>query len=153
MTERVRVNVVTDHSCFGCGERNPIGLKLAFYRHGDAVEAEFIPRPEHEGYIGVVHGGIIGALLDEAMSWAVIADGRLAVTAQMTLRFRRPVAVGKLVRVRGQVAEERGRLVQARAVLLDGEGAVLAEASGTFVRVDKAQQRAWEERYLNRQST
>jgi uncharacterized protein (TIGR00369 family) len=150
MKERVRVNTVSDHGCFGCGERNPIGLKLAFFREGEAVEAEFIPCPHHEGYVGMVHGGIIGALLDEAMSWAVIAGGRLAVTAQMTLRFRRPVRVGEPVRVRGEVADDGGRTVQARAVLLDSDGAVLAEASGTYVRVDEAQQRAWEERYLGR---
>lgn len=150
MSERARVNTVTDHGCFGCGERNPIGLKLAFFRDGDAVEAAFTPRPEHEGYAGLVHGGIISALLDEAMSWAVIASGRLAVTAQMSLRFRRPVEVGTPVRVRGRVIEERGRIVEARGELVDSDGAVLAEASGTFVRVSQAQQRVWEERYLQR---
>lgn len=150
MSERVRVNTITDHGCFGCGEQNPIGLKLAFFRDGEAVEAEFTPRPEHEGYAGLVHGGIISALLDEAMSWAVIATGRLAVTAQMSLRFRRPVEVGTPVRVRGRVIEERGRIVEARGELVDGDGTVLAEASGTFVRVSQAQQRAWEERYLQR---
>lgn len=150
MSERVRVNTITDHGCFGCGERNPIGLKLAFFRDGDAVEAAFTPRPEHEGYAGLVHGGIISALLDEAMSWAVIASGRLAVTAQMSLRFRRPVEVGTPVRVRGRVIEERGRIVEVQGELVDSDGAVLAEASGTFVRVSEDQQRAWEERYLQR---
>jgi len=115
-----RVNRVTDHSCFGCGERNPIGLKLTFFRQGEAVEASFTPRPEHEGYIGLVHGGIVATLLDEAMSWAVIsATGRLMVTARMAIAFRRPVAVGQPLRVRGWVEQQERRLVRARAEVRD----------------------------------
>lgn len=150
MEQGERVNTVTDHGCFGCGESNPIGLKLVFYRDGDAVEARFTPRPEHEGYAGLVHGGIISALLDEAMSWSVIARGKLAVTAQMSLRFRRPVAVGMPLRVRGWVEHDRGRITEARGELLGLDGAVLAQASGTFVLADEEQRRAWEERYLRR---
>ncbi|MCS7255277.1 MAG: PaaI family thioesterase [Thermomicrobium sp.] len=145
-----RVNRVTDHACFGCGERNPIGLKLAFFRQGEVVEASFTPRPEHEGYIGLVHGGILATLLDEAMSWAVIsATGRLMVTARMAIAFRRPVAVGQPLRVRGWVEQQERRLVRARAEVRDAlEGHVLAEAEGTFLRVAAEQERAWRERYV-----
>jgi len=145
-----RVNRVTDHSCFGCGERNPIGLKLTFFRQGEAVEASFTPRPEHEGYIGLVHGGIVATLLDEAMSWAVIsATGRLMVTARMAIAFRRPVAVGQPLRVRGWVEQQQRRLVRARAEVRDAAaGLVLAEAEGTFLRVAAEQERAWRERYV-----
>lgn len=148
--ERQRVNRVTDHECFGCGERNPIGLRLAFYRLDGAVEAEFTARPEHQGYIGYVHGGIIAALLDEAMSWAVIAaTKRLMVTARMELSFRAPVPVGERLVIRGWVEEDRGRLVRARAELRKGGSEQrLAEASGTFLRVQPEQEQRWMDRYL-----
>jgi len=150
--ESERVNRVTDHGCFGCGERNPIGLKLAFFRNGDAVEARFTPQPEHEGYSGLVHGGILATVLDEAMSWAVIASTkRLMVTARMAITYRQPVFVGQPLRVRGWVAENRGRLVRSRAAVHDAtDDRLLAEAEGTFLRAPAELERAWWERYMPR---
>ncbi len=148
--EGERVNRVADHGCFGCGDRNPIGLKLAFFRRDGAVEAAFVPQPEHEGYIGLVHGGIVATLLDEAMSWAVIAEtGRLMVTARLAITYRQPVSVGRPLRVRGWVEENRGRLVRARAEVLDAEDhRTLAEAEGTFLRAPAKLEQAWQERYI-----
>ncbi|MFC1962064.1 PaaI family thioesterase, partial [Chloroflexota bacterium] len=66
-----RVSVNTDMSdglCFGCGQNNPIGLKLKFKKDGDGVRTEFTPGESYQGWPGMVHGGIIGCLLDEAMA-------------------------------------------------------------------------------------
>lgn len=148
MDQQERVNTTTDHGCFGCGEQNSIGLKLAFYRHGDGVRATFVPEREHEGYTNVTHGGIISTVLDEAMSWAVIASGRLAMTTRMEIQFRRPVTVGQKVEVVAEVSRDRGRIVEARAEIRAEDGTVLAGATGSFIRVSEALQREWEERYL-----
>lgn len=147
--DRERVNRVNNHGCFGCGLANPIGLKLVFYRQEHAIEAVFTPQPEHEGYIGIVHGGILATLLDEAMSWAIIsATHHLFVTLRIELAFRYPVRVGQEVRVRGWVEEKRGRFAKARAEILDTvEGRRLAEAAGSFVRVAPEQERDWFARY------
>lgn len=150
--EHERVNTTTDHGCFGCGERNPSGLRLAFYRDGARVRANFTPRPEHEGYVRMTHGGIVSTLLDEAMSWAVIDSGRLAVTAKMEVEFRRPVPVGAPVEVTGEVVRDRGRLVEARGEVRSADGALLARSRGTFARVSPEQQAAWEATYLGRES-
>lgn len=144
-----RVNTVSDHGCFGCGEKNPIGLKLAFYRDGEHdVRATFTPEVEHEGYSRLTHGGIISTILDEAMSWAVVASGRLAVTARMEVRFRQPVPIEAPVDVVADVVRDRGRAVEARAEILDQSGAVLASATGSFIRVSQEQQEAWEGLYF-----
>lgn len=146
-----RVNTVTDHGCFGCGERNPIGLRLAFYRDdGGGVRADFTPAREHEGYHGMTHGGILSTVLDEAMSWAVLADGRLAVTTRMEVRFRRPVPVEQPVEVVAEVVRDRGRLVETRGEIRDAAGTVLVSATGSFIRVSDAQQQAWEAVYFDR---
>jgi hypothetical protein len=57
--------------CFACGIENPIGLKLAFYtdQEGHCV-ARFRPNPEHQGYPGHLHGGLISTLLAEAIGRA-----------------------------------------------------------------------------------
>ena len=52
--------------CFACGLENPFGLHLHFYDNSqDEVYADFTIAPEHQGYPGVVHGGVTAAILDE----------------------------------------------------------------------------------------
>lgn len=81
--------------CFVCGQKNPIGLKLNFTRQGKEVKAEFTPGKLHQGWSGVVHGGIISSILDEAMSYAALFDGVNTITAKMQARFKRPVRIGE----------------------------------------------------------
>lgn len=138
-----------DHGCFGCGDLNPCGLKLVFAREGDGVTADFMPRPQDEGFFGVVHGGIVTTLLDEAMAWAAFATGTWAVTAKLDVRFRQPVHVGVAVRVSARVVRARGRLIEASGeVRSTADGELLAEATGAFFQVPTAQADAWAERYL-----
>jgi uncharacterized protein (TIGR00369 family) len=143
-----RVNTTVDHGCFGCGQENDIGLKLEFYRSEDGVSATFTPRSEHEGYTRMTHGGIVSTILDEAMSWAVIDSGRLAVTARMSIDFRRPVPSGEPLTIRARVTRDRGRAVETEGELSSSDGQVLARSTGLFVRVSEEQQREWESTYL-----
>jgi acyl-coenzyme A thioesterase PaaI-like protein len=146
-----RLNVGDDHYCFGCGRLNPHGLRLAFFRldGGDGVWAPFTPERHHEGYAGLVHGGIVSTLLDEVMAWSLYAREVWAVTARMSVTFRRPLQVGVAVRLTGRLVADRGRLLEVtgdvrRAV----DGVLLAEATATFARVPETQAAAWRTRYL-----
>jgi acyl-coenzyme A thioesterase PaaI-like protein len=143
-----RVNTITDHGCFGCGDRNEIGLHLAFYRSDHGVCGRFTPRQEHEGYMRMTHGGIVSTVLDEAMSWAVIDSGRLAVTAKMAVEFRRPVLSGEELTITARVTRDRGRAVEAEGELRSSDGELLVTSSALFIRVSEEQQREWEETYL-----
>jgi uncharacterized protein (TIGR00369 family) len=144
MSRAELVNTATDHGCFGCGEQNPIGLHLKFHRVGDDVQAKFIPKKVHEGYAAMMHGGIVSTLLDEAMSWAVIDRGHLAVTAKMEIEFKRPVPVTEPLLVIGRVERDRRRLVEAAGELRAESGELLATARAVFMRVSDEQQQAWE---------
>lgn len=150
MEEDRLVNTATDHGCFGCGERNPIGLHLKFYRHDGAVQARFCPTKSFEGYVHMMHGGIIATLLDEAMSWAVVDCGHLAVTGKMEIQFREPVPVDEPLTVVGRVDRDRRRAIEASGELLSEDGRRLASSRGIFMRVSADQQREWEETYLGR---
>src|SRR3712207_6174508 len=92
----IRVNARDDHHCFGCGRLNPHGLRLQFFELEESrgVWADFTPTREHEGFTGMVHGGIVTAVLDEAMGWAVFVGGAWAVTGRLAVEFREPVQVG-----------------------------------------------------------
>jgi acyl-coenzyme A thioesterase PaaI-like protein len=141
--------VRSDHACFGCGAENPIGLRLRFALAGDAVTAAFTPAPEHQGFHDVVHGGIISTVLDEAMAWATAAAGLWTVTGEMQTRFRQPLLVGEATHVTATVTGQRGKIVQTSARLFrDTDGATIATAKGTFVKVPENVAAGWEARYL-----
>ena len=146
-----RLNVRDDHHCFGCGRLNPHGLQLDFYplADGDGLWATFTPTQVHEGFAGVVHGGIVTAVLDEIMGWAVFVRGAWAVTGRLTISFRKPVEVGVPTRAVGRVVADRGRLLDVAAELRRAaDDLLLADATATFARVPEEQARAWRERYL-----
>jgi acyl-coenzyme A thioesterase PaaI-like protein len=141
--------VRSDHACFGCGDDNPIGLRLKFAADGEGVRASFIPGHQHQGFHDVVHGGIISAVLDEAMAWATAHAGVWAVTGEMRIRFRQPLKIGEASSVVARVSGVRGRIVTAVAELqLDSDRSPVATASATFVKVDADVEAAWRARYL-----
>lgn len=118
-----------DRWCFACGEKNPAGLGLSFSLGGDGVlRTSFTFRKEHQGYAGIVHGGLVGLILDEIMLNLAWRKGIRAVTASLDLRFRKAVRVGERVDFEGRIADRRGRLVRAEAAARDSSGTLVAEA-------------------------
>ena len=141
-----------DHRCFGCGRQNPRGLHLSFYELPDetGLWAPFTPTPDHEGFAGIVHGGIVTAVLDEVMGWAVFHRGIWAVTGKLSVTFHHPVEVAVPTRAIGRLQADRGRLLDVAAELRrdDADDLLLAAATATFFRVPASQARGWEDRYL-----
>jgi acyl-coenzyme A thioesterase PaaI-like protein len=126
--------------CFGCGPENPSGLHPRFdvetvATGGRRVVAAFAARPEHQGFAGLVHGGILTAMLDEAMAHAVWADGIFAVTGRLEIFFRQPTPIETPLRAIGEVVSRRARISETRARLLLPDGTVTVEGSGTFVEL------------------
>ncbi len=121
------------HYCFVCGPENPIGLKLAFELHGAGVQAEFTPSEWHVGYEGVVHGGILAALLDDAMANIWFAQGVEALTAKIEVRFRHEVRPGDRLIVRAEPTGKKGGLLTARAEVRRANGVVVADGTGLLV--------------------
>ena len=94
--------------CFGCGEANAAGLRLEFLQAEDGtVVCLPVVGSGFEGHPGLLHGGIIATLLDEAMSKAVRARGLTAMTRQMEVEFLRPVPSGTAIRIEGKVVARR----------------------------------------------
>ena len=123
------------HYCFGCGRHNPFGMHLEFERAGDGVVASYTTRREDQGFPGMLHGGLLALLLDEAMGWALYADRIFAVTARMETRFRRPATLDEALTVRGRITRNRGRRIEVAGEVIDAGGACLVEASGLFLRM------------------
>ena len=118
--------------CFACGKDNPIGLKLSFEWDGNTARAEFTPTRFHQGWSGVVHGGIISSLLDEGMTYVPYFEGIHCITAKMEIRIRRPVPVGKPLVISSVMTRKTRRLVEARATILSKDGTLMAEGTAVM---------------------
>ena len=134
----MKLNDSTDYQlCFVCGQRNPYGLQLVFRLENNTIVADFQPREEHQGFPGVIHGGIVAAVLDEALNRTSLLGKNPAwtMTGRLEVRYRRAVPYGQLLRVRASLGSERGRMLQASGVVTfaNDESIVLAEAQGTFM--------------------
>lgn len=137
-----------EHWCFACGKLNPAGLHLDFEVTRHSAEATYVGRREHQGYDGTLHGGIVAALLDETMGWAIFHQGIWGVTAKLDVTYRRPVPVGEELRVRGEVVRDRGRAIEIRGTVARASGGeVLAEADGLFLRMPDERRAELERRY------
>ena len=122
--------------CIICGLENDLGVKASFYNmEDDSVGARVIFKKEHQSYPGRVHGGMISALLDELAGRALwVKDPQLmGVTANMTIKFRKPVPYETLLLARGYIVKRGGRIFSAEAKIFDIDKNVLAELSGNYV--------------------
>ena len=128
--------IVSDSRCFVCGLKNDGGLRIVFYRQGDAAAvARCLPDQRFMGYDGLLHGGVAGALLDEIMIKAVLSRGRLVVTGRMTVNYHKPIRLGAPLTLQGTITRERARIVETKGTIADDEGTVLASATGIYVEV------------------
>ncbi|GLI38943.1 PaaI family thioesterase [Geobacter hydrogenophilus] len=123
------MQVIDDNHCFICGSNNPIGLHAVFTADPEKGRAETrVSIPEHfQGWQGIVHGGILSALLDEICAQACMARGLQVVTSEMRLRYRKPVPTGSVVTVIGEIVGDRRRLIDVRGVI-EMDGQTMAEA-------------------------
>jgi len=123
-----------DGNCFACGPENPIGMHLHFDRAPDeGVVARATLGSQFQGWRGIAHGGIVMALIDEAMAHAAGYAGHRGVTASVNVRFRKPVPLERPIEVRGRVTWQRRNVVGVEARVLDGDGTLLAQGEGSFV--------------------
>jgi acyl-coenzyme A thioesterase PaaI-like protein len=129
------------HQCFVCGIDNPAGLKILFKSDGKGnVSAETIFSRNHQGYPGIVHGGVIAAVLDEAAGRATMKGKRPdldLVTGMLSIRYRKPVRVGERIIIKGMMESVTGRVFKCKSDMRSVNGELLAEAEVVLVHPDK----------------
>lgn len=123
-------------SCFVCEPSNPAGLRVPYEVDDELglVQADVTLGPEYSGAPRFVHGGIVLALLDEAMAWAAIAvAGRFAVVADTRTRFEHGMRVGEPHHVAARIERDGGRTIDASAEVRDASGRRCAHAQAKLV--------------------
>ncbi|ADO76755.1 PaaI family thioesterase [Halanaerobium praevalens] len=124
--------------CFACGPENPISLGLKFEEISqNRVRAEFTPTANHQGYTGIIHGGLTATLLDEAMAYVVGFKGIKAFTAELNIRFRKAIEVGKPLEIIGEYKKSKkssiANIYYTEAKIFDKDGNLKAKAEAKFI--------------------
>ncbi len=124
--------------CFACGKNNPDGmrLKFAYDEELDGFVCRFRLGKRYTGPPGHCHGGVIAAILDEAMGKVNKLRHVVALTSQITVDYLRPVPLNKPLRVESKELRVSGRKHLNVAEILNQKGEVLARSRGTFMAID-----------------
>lgn len=132
--------------CFLCGEENESGLNLDWWLDEDEEHllTEFVPGDQYQGWKGVVHGGIVTAVLDEIMVNYSIVKGIGVVSARLEVRFRNPARIGEPLRFSGTAEPIRGRLYEGESTCRQNDQTV-AEATARLMEVDAEVPSIWDE--------
>ena len=137
-TDRAQICLVNHQTeahpfCFVCSGSNPMGLALRYAPQPDgSVSAKFLGHSALEGYSGLLHGGVIAAMLDGAMTNCLFARGIRGLTAELKVRYHESVAASEEVFLQAWLEDDAHGLYQLRAELTQG-GAVKASATGKFM--------------------
>ena len=131
------MEVAYDNRCFGCGRLNEDGLRLQFEPGPDGVvRARFAVPDRFQSWAGMVHGGMVALMLDEAVGWAAWHAGRPGVTGRLEVRYRQPLRLGEEVEIAGRVERTRRTLTYADAWIERAGGERVAEASAVLMAAD-----------------
>ncbi len=136
--------------CFICGRENPVGLHIAFYQDPETqqVRAEVTVPDHYQSYPGVVHGGIVAAILDETAGRAVLlhgSDEMLMATLALNIRYRRPTPVEIPLTAVGWVERIGGVGARVAGEIRLPDGTVTAQCEATLATVPDSFRESWEE--------
>ena len=137
-TERtINIGALCGHGhCLMCGDDNPDSLGLCFrVDDADSVVAEFRAQDKLQGYEGILHGGVISALLDAAMTHCLFHRGVRAVTGDLHVRYLQPVPCRSKLRLRARIKISRPPVYRVTSEI-DCEDRTVARAEGTFMRYE-----------------
>ncbi len=126
--------------CFVCDRTGTnarsLGVTLYWDEDSKRTVIPFTPKTDWCGYEGIVHGGIITALCDDVMAWSARqASGEWSVTANISVRFLRPVKSGESYTASGSASAVEGRKIRTEARITNEAGKICADAKAVFVAV------------------
>ena len=127
------------YNCFGCSPDNEAGVRMEFYEDGDEVVSIWKPRPEYQGWLNTLHGGIQSVLLDEICGWVVFRKLQTGgVTSKMETRFRKSISTNDThVVLRASLREQKRNIAIIEARLYNSMGELCTEATCTYFTFPK----------------
>lgn len=131
------------YHCFGCDPNNASGLRMEFYEEGDEVVSRWKPRPEFQGWIDTLHGGIQATLADEISSWVVFRKYQTSgVTSKLEMRYLKPMhTTDDHITLRARVVKEVRNLVSIAVELYNAEGVLCSKGECVYYLFPKERAR------------
>ncbi|MFH2108384.1 MAG: PaaI family thioesterase [Chrysiogenia bacterium] len=126
-----------DQNCFVCGKKNAAGLQLEFQQNprSGEIEAQVVFPARLQGWQDTVHGGLLATVLDETMIKAAAAAGSQCLTAEISVKYKKPALTGSTFLTAGKILETRGRIITAQSRICDSSGTIYAQASGKLFKI------------------
>lgn len=92
-------------------------------------------RPEMTNPYGMIHGGMMALVMDEAIGWAVVSlDAESHYTSvNLTIDFLYAVKEGERLRARSGIVRQGKKIIHAEVFVYDMEGRILGKASSNLV--------------------
>lgn len=118
------------YRCFGCDPRSEQGLRMEFYEDGDRIVSRWKPRPEFQGWVDTLHGGIQATLADEISSWVVFRKFQTSgVTSRMEVRYLKPIHTSEdHITLQATVVRQRRNIVDIEVKILNSQDQLCTEA-------------------------
>jgi len=138
MSVKITAKQENSRMCFVCGLSNQLGLHSEFYELEDGrLYAVFEPKDEHQGYPERLHGGIAAAILDETIGRAILIEqpNVWGVTAEIKIRYRKPVPLDGNIRVVGRITRDTRRMFEGTGEILLADGQTAVEAQGKYLKL------------------
>ncbi len=137
------------YNCFGCAPNNPIGLHMEFFEEGDDVISFWRPQEHYQGWIGVLHGGIISTLIDETAGWVVTRKLQTAgLTSRLSVSFRKSLsATEPQITIRARIADRKRHFVTIHVEVENAKGEACAEGDAIYFAL--GEEKAREMGFLN----
>jgi acyl-coenzyme A thioesterase PaaI-like protein len=125
--------IENDH-CIICGQKNSNGLMINYEILPDGkIFGQWIPSIKHEGFKGIVHGGLLSTVIDEAMSKSIIAQHIEALTVELNVRFHHYAEPDELLNIQGWIVTQNKRKILTEGILETDSGKKIAHGWGTFL--------------------
>ena len=124
-----------DRYCLCCGEKNPMGLKMKFRLEGNKIFSETVVPKEFQGFADVVHGGVLGVLLDEIMVNLYWLKGEKAVTVEYQVRLKAPCPVNQKIFLSAWETETKKRIHLTASDARLADGTLVAEATAKCMKL------------------
>lgn len=127
------------YNCFGCSPDNPIGVKMEFYEDGDEIVSFWKLKPEYQGWLDTLHGGIQAVLLDEICAWVIVRKLQTTgVTSKMETRYRKSISTNDtFLEIRASIQEQKRNIILVKATIYNSAKEICTEAVCTYFTFSK----------------
>ena len=127
-----------NQGCYACGSANSEGLRMKFsLDENEDLVSEFTADKRHQGFDGILHGGIMALVLDEMMVNLTWIKGYNAVSAEINVRLKKPVRTGQKISLRSRIVCEEKKLIKTEAQAFGPDGKLVAEAKAVCIKIQK----------------